>query len=280
MGRGRAEGAALWERMVVVVVAARICCPRAPGRALPHPRPPAAPAAEPRPRRSNGPRCARLRAGFPVTSAPARHRFYVYSNWTYQVGVFLSRSSGMIYQVGLGQGQAAAGAGWLQGQVVAGAGGGVGALLEHFTRQPTSPAPCVSRFARWALPRLTLPASPSSSLETPALQASLHMLWAMPLMQVGWLAFFLADAVVHFWYDYLLLLPCFVTGGWGAVPVLCCAVLCCGTGSDVPPRCAAPWSPPGWHPACASLPCHASLPPPRPRPVPGPPQACWAARCT
>lgn len=44
-------------------------------------------------------RCCR--AGFPVSSAAARHRFYVYSNWCYQAGVFLSRSSGMLYQVGL-----------------------------------------------------------------------------------------------------------------------------------------------------------------------------------
>ncbi|KAL7527879.1 hypothetical protein ACHAXR_002179 [Thalassiosira sp. AJA248-18] len=32
--------------------------------------------------------------GFPVTSASARAQFYHYSNWTYQAGVFLSRSSG------------------------------------------------------------------------------------------------------------------------------------------------------------------------------------------
>ena len=38
-------------------------------------------------------------AGFPVDSAPARARFYVLANWSYQGGVFLSRSSGMLYQV-------------------------------------------------------------------------------------------------------------------------------------------------------------------------------------
>jgi battenin len=32
--------------------------------------------------------------GFPVTSASARAKFYHYSNWTYQAGVFISRSSG------------------------------------------------------------------------------------------------------------------------------------------------------------------------------------------
>lgn len=32
--------------------------------------------------------------GFPVTSASARAQFYQYSNWTYQAGVFISRSSG------------------------------------------------------------------------------------------------------------------------------------------------------------------------------------------
>jgi battenin len=38
------------------------------------------------------------------------------------------------------------------------------------------------------------------------------MLWAMPIMQVGWLVFFLLDAVHHWWYNYGLLLPCFMTG--------------------------------------------------------------------
>ena len=37
--------------------------------------------------------------GFPVTDARARHRFYSASNWCYQVGVFVSRSSGLAYQV-------------------------------------------------------------------------------------------------------------------------------------------------------------------------------------
>ncbi|PRW51162.1 Batten s disease Cln3 isoform A [Chlorella sorokiniana] len=78
--------------------------------------------------------------GFPVTSEMARHRFYFYANWKYQMGVFLSRSSGMLYQ------------------------------------------------------------------------ASRTMLWAMPIMQVGWLVFFLLDAVHHWWYNYGLLLPCFMTG--------------------------------------------------------------------
>ncbi|KAL3151769.1 hypothetical protein ABBQ38_012743 [Trebouxia sp. C0009 RCD-2024] len=36
--------------------------------------------------------------GFPVTDAEARHRFYSASNWCYQVGVFVSRSSGLAYQ--------------------------------------------------------------------------------------------------------------------------------------------------------------------------------------
>lgn len=41
-----------------------------------------------------------LFAGFPVSSEAARKRFYVYSNWLYQAGVFISRSSGMLWQVG------------------------------------------------------------------------------------------------------------------------------------------------------------------------------------
>ena len=36
--------------------------------------------------------------GFPVDSAEARDEFYEYSNWTYQLGVFVSRSSGTFYQ--------------------------------------------------------------------------------------------------------------------------------------------------------------------------------------
>lgn len=36
--------------------------------------------------------------GFPVDSSSARSQFYVYSNWTYQVGVFVSRSSGSLWQ--------------------------------------------------------------------------------------------------------------------------------------------------------------------------------------
>ncbi len=44
------------------------------------------------------------------------------------------------------------------------------------------------------------------------MQASRAELWAMPAMQMGWLAFFLADAVHKFWYNYWLLVPCFITG--------------------------------------------------------------------
>ena len=40
-----------------------------------------------------------LDAGFPVTDPAARHRFYAASNWCYQLGVFVSRSSGLAYQV-------------------------------------------------------------------------------------------------------------------------------------------------------------------------------------
>lgn len=34
--------------------------------------------------------------GFPVTDAAARARFYEYSNWCYQGGVFISRSSPLV----------------------------------------------------------------------------------------------------------------------------------------------------------------------------------------
>ncbi|KAI8106057.1 hypothetical protein M9435_000607 [Picochlorum sp. BPE23] len=36
--------------------------------------------------------------GFPVDDEEARHRFYVYANWMYQGGVFVSRSSGTVWQ--------------------------------------------------------------------------------------------------------------------------------------------------------------------------------------
>lgn len=36
--------------------------------------------------------------GFPVEDEEARHRFYVYANWMYQGGVFVSRSSGTVWQ--------------------------------------------------------------------------------------------------------------------------------------------------------------------------------------
>lgn len=36
--------------------------------------------------------------GFPVMSGEARQLFYLYSNWLYQAGVCISRSSGMLFQ--------------------------------------------------------------------------------------------------------------------------------------------------------------------------------------
>lgn len=39
--------------------------------------------------------------GFPVEDDEARKTFYFYANWTYQAGVFLSRSSGMLFQAGM-----------------------------------------------------------------------------------------------------------------------------------------------------------------------------------
>ena len=35
--------------------------------------------------------------GFPITSKNARAEFYEYANWTYQVGVLVSRSSGVVW---------------------------------------------------------------------------------------------------------------------------------------------------------------------------------------
>jgi battenin len=39
--------------------------------------------------------------GFPVTDEEARKEFYTWANWTYQAGVFASRSSGKIYRPSL-----------------------------------------------------------------------------------------------------------------------------------------------------------------------------------
>ena len=38
------------------------------------------------------------------------------------------------------------------------------------------------------------------------------ILWVMPGLQLGLLMFFLAVAVLHFWYNWWLLVPCFITG--------------------------------------------------------------------
>lgn len=38
--------------------------------------------------------------GFPVESREARHAFYLYSNWTYQAGVFISRTLGALLPIG------------------------------------------------------------------------------------------------------------------------------------------------------------------------------------
>lgn len=39
--------------------------------------------------------------GFPSESSSAREEFYAYANWSYQLGVFFSRSSGMIWHPSL-----------------------------------------------------------------------------------------------------------------------------------------------------------------------------------
>jgi len=39
--------------------------------------------------------------GFPTESSSAREEFYAYANWSYQLGVFVSRSSGMLFQPSL-----------------------------------------------------------------------------------------------------------------------------------------------------------------------------------
>ncbi len=75
-----------------------------------------------------------------MESESARHSFYLYSNWTYQLAVFISRSSGTLLPVGR------------------------------------------------------------------------RGLWLMPALQCLLLAFFVADAAVHWWYDWGLLGLCFLAG--------------------------------------------------------------------
>jgi battenin len=78
--------------------------------------------------------------GFPVTSEEARRRFYLAANSCYQAGVFISRSSGLLFQAGRGA------------------------------------------------------------------------LWAMPGAQCLLLAAFFWDAATHWWYNWLLMGPCFAVG--------------------------------------------------------------------
>ena len=78
--------------------------------------------------------------GFPVSSENARNNFYEWSNFMYQGGVLISRSSGLVYK------------------------------------------------------------------------ADMKALWAMPVLQVSLLIFFLLDAYYMFWYDWSLLMACFVVG--------------------------------------------------------------------
>ncbi len=70
--------------------------PPTPTTPPPPPPPPPTPTSPPPPHPAPHP----PPSGFPVSSEQARKRFYVYSNWLYQAGVFLSRSSGMLWQVG------------------------------------------------------------------------------------------------------------------------------------------------------------------------------------
>lgn len=121
-----------------------------------------------------------------MQDAAARHRFYIYANWCYQAGVFLSRSSGMHWQPGM------------------------------------------------------------------------SVLWIMPGLQTALLAFFLHDAVWHWWYSWTLLFPCFATGaglqclrgegGGAAVAVrplgLCPGIPCTGPTHKRAPACLSVPGPP------------------------------------
>lgn len=44
------------------------------------------------------------------------------------------------------------------------------------------------------------------------MQADRAVLWVMPALQMGLLFFFVAVAILHFWYNWWLLVPCFITG--------------------------------------------------------------------
>jgi len=81
--------------------------------------------------------------GFPIHDRQARDKFYLYSNWLYQVGVFFSRSSGEM---------------------------------------------------------VTL---------------TIHQLWALPLLQVLLLVFFIFDGIFHFWWGNSVLVLCLLVGCLG-----------------------------------------------------------------
>jgi battenin len=42
--------------------------------------------------------------------------------------------------------------------------------------------------------------------------ATITILWLMPFLQIVNLYFFWLDSLHHFWYNYLLMLPCFIAG--------------------------------------------------------------------
>ena len=134
--------------------------------------------------------------GFPVENADARHAFYTYANWVYQIGVFVSRSSGLLYQV---RALCISFQNWT---------GGLAIILLG--------CKC---FWYLSVPGLPPGASCSNCIEVKcsdplaaASQASRSALFAMPVLQVGLLVFFLLVAVLHFLYSWWLLIPCLCTG--------------------------------------------------------------------
>ena len=146
--------------------------------------------------------------GFPVEDAAARDRFYKTAGWLYQAGVFVSRSSGLLYQV-------------------------MPAMLARVSAWPCLHARTSAGIQSRRLAACTaccIWGSKCTEIHGPATrgvcallvaadgngapcwQASRAVLWIMPGMQLALLIFFSLDAWWHFWYNAGLYIVCFIVG--------------------------------------------------------------------
>ena len=131
-----------------------------------------------------------------MENADARHAFYTYANWVYQIGVFVSRSSGLLYQASA---LCISLQNWIGGLAIIFL--GCKCFLYSSAAGPPPGASCSN----------CTEVKCSDPLAA-ALQASRSALFAMPVLQVGLLVFFLLVAVLRFMYSWWLLIPCLCTG--------------------------------------------------------------------